>query len=424
MLIEFSLSNYRSFLDEQSISMVASSLTGRETGLRSTRFSLAEKLLPVAAIYGANASGKSNLLRAVSFLQQAVRKSFSEAGPEERVPRRHFTLSKLGEELPTSLEIVFIADDNLFQYGFSCDNEAFQREWLYAYPRNKKQVWFERDHQDFSFGSNLKGRNQIISDITRQDTLFLSAAMKANHNQLKVVSDYISGIDVSLKYAISPSDVSRALRRKELDPRVLVLLRMMDTGIVDYEKIDVDVPEEVQEQVKKISRALTEVLGKDMGPEVEGPPSTDVRFKHLGAEEGYGLLSASDESAGSRRLLILLESAFKALDEGNLFIVDELDASLHTRACQQIVELFLDSELNSKGAQLVFTTHDTNLLTDEFLRRDEVWFVEKNACGVSRLFPASDFKLRRTDNIEKAYLDDRLGATPTKIEPKWLVRNG
>lgn len=423
MLIEFQVANYRSFFEEDGISLVAAPLAGRTEGVRETRFSLAPKLLPVAAIFGANASGKSNLLRAISFLQGAIEKSFTDATSEGRVPRTHFGLTKKGQEDPTLLEISFIADDNLFQYGFSCNDDEFLTEWLYAYPKNKKQVWFERNGQVFSFGPHLKGRNQVISDITRPDTLFLSAAMKTNHSQLKVVSDYIASIDVNLKYAISGFEVSRALKNAELDPRVLLLLKMMDTGIIDYQRVDVDVPEEIREQIAKVSKVLNEVLGKGASAEVEGPPSTDIKFRHSGSDDGYGLLGADEESAGTRRLMILLGSALKALDSGTLLVVDELDASLHTRACQQVVQLFLDKSLNAKGAQLLFTTHDTNLLADQFLRRDEIWFVEKNNLGMSRVYPASEFRIRQTDNIEKAYLDDRLGAMPGRINPAWLIPN-
>mgnify|MGYP005684693667 CR=1 FL=1 len=131
-------------------------------------------------------------------------------------------------------------------------------------------------------------------------------------------------------------------------------------------------------------------------------------------------MEPSEESAGSLRLINLLKSSFNVLEHGGALFVDELDASLHTRACSQVMKLFMHPSTNVKGAQLIFTSHDTNLLSDENLRRDEVWFVEKDECGKSTLFCASEFSLRASDNLEKAYLDDRMGAIPPLLETEWF----
>ena len=184
MLVEFRFRNWGCFFDEQTLSLVASNLTGRQHCLFETKYSSYKNILPIAAIFGPNASGKSSILSALSFLRLAVRRSFSEKRERTFVPRKYFKLAECGQDSTTELEATFICDDILFKYGFECDSKSFLKEWLFAYPNGRRQVWFERNGTEFEFGNNLKGPNSVVAGMVREDVLFLSAASAANHVQL------------------------------------------------------------------------------------------------------------------------------------------------------------------------------------------------------------------------------------------------
>jgi AAA15 family ATPase/GTPase len=201
-------------------------------------------------------------------------------------------------------------------------------------------------------------------------------------------------------------------------------LQLLNTGIVRFERIQQEpMPEELRSKLNSFNRAVEELLGQGAKAEIVGEQH-NVRFVHQSADGNGVQFEADEESAGSRRLILLLHQVFSALDSGGTLVVDELDASLHTQACRQVVRLFLDKDLNQHGAQLIFTTHDTNVLADGLLRRDEVWIVEKDVAGESHLYPLTDFKLRKTENVERIYLEGRLGGIPDKFDVNWLLADG
>lgn len=421
MIVEFSASNYRSIYDEQRLSMVAAKLNGRNSCITTTPFTIAPEVLPIALIYGANASGKTNILNALRFMKSAVTSSFKESSEVPRVPRNTFKLIAAASDEPSKFEIVFINDGVLHQYGFECSDTEFVNEWMYVYPRNRRQLWFERDNGEFRFGEKLRGHTKVISELTNSDALFLSVAVSSGHEQLSSVSEYIKSINIELDYAVEASSIISKYQDRDLDPRTLNFLSILGTGITSYEKSTIEMPEELRAKAFKFAKALKELHDDDSEVTEDNTFfKKDVRFYHEGAEEDTLPLRADQESAGSLRLIMLLEAAFEALDTGGVLVVDELDASLHTRACQQIAALFISPKFNIKGAQIIATTHDTNMLSYEKLRRDEVWFVEKDVSGKSVLYSATDFKVREGTNLEKAYLDDRLGGIPPNFDVEFL----
>lgn len=417
MIVEFSVSNYRSIYDEQSLSMVAAKLNGRNNCITETSFSIAPQILPVALIYGANASGKTNILSALRFMKSAINSSFKESTEIPRVPRNVFGLSPSAAEANSKFELVFILQGVLYQYGFECTDTEFVEEWLYAYPKNRRQLWFERSNGDFHFGEKLRGQNKAISTLTKQDALFLSVAVSSGHQQLSAIAEYIKSIKVQLDYAIEGPQIVAKYQDRDLDPRTLAFLSFLGTGIVSYEKSNIEIPDEIRKKAAIFAKAINEITDHQSGFDPDQNIfTTDIRFIHEGAEEDAKPFRADQESAGSLRLILLLEEALETLDSGGVLVVDELDASLHTRACQHVVELFLSPEINKKGAQIIATTHDTNLLSFDDIRRDEVWLVEKNREGRSIFYSATEYKLRKESNLERVYLDDRLGAIPAKFE--------
>ncbi|KCZ92735.1 hypothetical protein HJO_07267 [Hyphomonas johnsonii MHS-2] len=320
----------------------------------------------------------------------------------------------------SELELTFISDDTLFKFGFECDSKSFVREWLYAYPNNRRQIWYERNGNDLTFGNNLKGPNAIVAGMVRDDVLYLSAASAANHSQLDSVFNFIQKLKIETDFMVTPFEIEDDMQDQELDENAVRFLQFLDTGIIGYEKQPVKRSEnQPDEKVLALMKAVSDLTGQDGDVSLKAK-EYDVLFKHEGCEDGF-LLRAHEESAGSLRLIKLLNSAFKTLESGGVLFVDELDASLHTRASNQVMKLFLSQITNKNGAQLIFTTHDTNLLSDKSLRRDEVWLVEKDRCGQSELYSASEFSLRYSDDLEKVYLDDRMGAVPPNLEFEWFA---
>jgi AAA15 family ATPase/GTPase len=414
MLIRFAVENHLSIKKRQELSLVASSLQDEGADLITVRDI---KLVPAALLYGANASGKSNFVSALMFLQRAVVSSHTEAKPKSKIPISPFRLDRKSKSLPTKIDVDFFLGGVRFHYGFVATIDAFTEEWLYAFPSGKKQTWFYRDSRNRSikFGKNLKGSLKTIGGLTRPNSLFLSAAAQNAHKQLTPVFEYLSGFSVSYEIENRSVDAGVAFADGSIDERIIRFLQQADTGIVAHRFGEL-IPDTIDKK-----GLLSDMLGifRKYAPEgqefASGLEKMDLREISLGHSTNTKRPEFFDlrlESAGTLRLLVLLRPIFEALDRGSLVVIDELDASLHTYLAEKIVMLFNSRKTNPKGAQLIATTHDTNLLCAGCVRRDQVWFVEKDHTGASTLYPLTDIRTRATDNLEKGYLQGRFGAVP------------
>lgn len=415
MLIRFSVENHLSIKGRQEISLVASSLQDQGADLIDVNDI---KLVPAALLYGANASGKSNFISALTFLRGAVESSHARVSPKSAVPCSPFRLDKKSKSLPTTIDVDFFLDGTRFHYGFVAVSEGFLQEWLYAFPLGKRQVWFYRDSKKgpIQFGKSLKGQLKTIEELTRANSLFLSAAAQNAHRQLTPIFEYLSTFSIDSRIENrSPSAVA-TFSDGSIDERIIQFLRQADTGIVAHRFDEV-------ESDTNTKGFMSDLLGimKKYAPEGSELPAElekiDIKEISLGHQTEKGEPEFFDlrfESAGTLRLLILLRPIFEALQRGGVVIIDELDASLHTYLTEAILRLFNSKETNPHGAQLVATTHDTNLLCSGCIRRDQIWFVEKDSGGASTLYPLTDIRTRATDNIEKGYLQGRFGAVPFK----------
>ena len=406
MLLRFAVSNHLSIRDRQELSLVASSLSGPEDGLIECVLSPSGSVLPTVVIYGANASGKSNLVGALETMRRMVLSSHREGKPDGGVlGRQHFRLDGACAAAPSLFEVDFVLGGVRHHYGFKATDNAFVGEWLLDYPLGRPRTLFERDRGEFRFGRGLKGRNRLIADLTRENSLFLSAAAQHGHEKLTSVFSYFLNVNGVTGQAISGRVESNFLSNGELDQRVLNFLGKADTGIVDYRLRVEELAEDERELMSKLSR-----LG------VQTPPDrmSSIELAHRGLEDDV-YLELEHESAGTRRLLVILARLFEALDTGTPLVVDELDLSLHTQASQALLGLFCARRTNRSGAQLIATVHDTNLLAAPFLRRDQVWFTEKTADGATETYPLSDIRTRKGDNLEKGYLQKRYGAAPRQL---------
>jgi uncharacterized protein len=419
MLIEFRVENHRSLRDEQALTMEAGRIGESSDPRPRSVTGHAKSLLPAAVIYGANASGKSNVLAALAFMRAVVAHSHRQGDPEGGIPRTAFAWGD-GRNESSMFEASFLVDQTKYVYGFAVDDEVVQEEWLFAWPNKRKQMWFEREGDTFKFGEHLKGPNDVVKEVTRPNALFLSVATQHRHERLRPIYTWFRGIccinipcRAYRRHSMgggSPfymfddkktSCVQEDEARNTLAARIRQLLKAADIGIVDVKSTD---NEEEHLGLTQWRRRLF--------------------LQHQTADD-ESWLELREESEGTKTLFQMAPKVFRALDSGGLLLVDELEASLHPSLGLVIVKLFNSPKTNPNNAQIVFTTHDTNLLSTTLeeppLRRDQVWFTEKDKDGASRLYPLTDYKPRKAENLERGYLQGRYGAIPFLGDITWIT---
>ncbi|MCC6811538.1 MAG: ATP-binding protein [Deltaproteobacteria bacterium] len=409
MLVEFRVDNHRSIRDEHGLTMEASNVSGDVSRVRDVADL---KLLPVAALYGANASGKTNVLAAIQFMRDAVAWSDRLWPPDQGVPREAFAWGKKRSD-PSLFQATFILSGVKHEYGFVVDDERVVEEWLKTWPNGRVQTWYTRDGQSFDFGERLHGENRAVEKLTRPNALFLSAAAQSNHKQLSVIYRWFRGIlghvapeRMVALMADGPArwfaeDAQGDLLQQESIQSFLSMLKTTDIGVVDIK-----------------------VTSDDGGAPQRGRPRR-ILLKHRGPSDD-AWLPLEQESHGTRRLFRLGPRVIHALQHGGIVIIDELEAGFHPLLALEIVRAFHDPKKNPKNAQLLFTTHDTNLLGtvvgDPVLRRDQVWLTEKDESGGTRFYPLTDYQPRKSENLERGYLQGRYGAIPFLGNLAWTEK--
>ena len=419
MIISFEVENYRSINSRQEISFVASSLKDCDDGIIETDAISEGRLLPALLVYGPNAAGKSNIVKALNAMIRTILFSQTKGQPDGPIPtRKPFLLDPTAKEKPTVFEINFILEEVRFNYGFSLLDAEVAEEWLYSYPHGTPRKLFERDGHDFSFSRNLKGRNAAISDLTRANSLFLSAAAQSGHDQLSKIFNFFDSIQVETSLSMSSSAAERRIKDEHnwhIDDAVIDYLKEINTGVVGYRTKDRELSEEEREISKKIGLALKPIFQEvdaDFHIHSSGDVEKVIELEHRGVDGFKTHFPIQLESAGTLRLLSALPKVLGVLKTGGLIVVDELDLSLHTLAAEKLLRMFCSKILNPHGAQILTTTHDTNLMEIECLRRDQLWFVSKDLTGSTEVYPLTDIHTRPSDNIERGYLQGRFGATP------------
>ncbi len=414
MLLEFRVENHRSIQTEQALSLEGSSTDGTRVQEGETPTSV-PPVLPVALIYGANASGKSNVLSALHFMTNAVFHSQRRWEPQGRIPREPFAWA--GKRGETSLfEVTALVDQVRMTYGFTVSDTKVDEEWLFAWPKGRKQVWFERENtSSFKFGEHLKGPNDAVRELTRDNSLFLSAAAQQGHRQLLPLFSWFRRVVSFEEYhspywRLDPVYFDLFFPQPHLFPdqafgiaaadEIRRLLSMADTGVVDL-------------------RIATEGEARKGG--------SRILLQHQ-KDDPKSWLELENESVGTQSLVRIAPSLFRVLHEGGVLIIDELERSLHPCVCAAILELFLRRETNPHHAQLIATTHDTALLGNSLgqvrLAREHIWFTEKDKSGATVLYPLTDYKPRPTENLERGYLQGRYGAIPFLGDVSWITKEG
>ena len=420
MLLRFEAQNFLSLRDVTELSLVASSLKDNPEPILDVPPSLGIRVLSGALIYGANASGKSNIVSAIGRMRSFVLYSHSHGAPEGKINRRPFALDASCAQRPTMFEVDIVLEGVRYNYGFEITDDSVSSEWLHAFPNNRQQILFKRDFQNFSFGRNLRGRIQTIAELTRGNSLFLSAAAQNDHKDILPIYRFFD--DIVINSSIDVGGHVASLQwgdQNEVDARIIGFLNASGTGVVDFRKREEEYPEKSKDFNRKFYELMRTSYGFD--PDnlgfIDTEKKTQIQLAHLDNNGSNVFFDLDRESSGTRRLLVLLAPIFLALDRGGLIVIDELDASLHTKACEAILALFSSKLTNPHGAQLVATTHDTNILSSKLIRRDQVWFVEKSNKGETILFPLTDIRTRESDNVEKGYLQGRFGAIPFSGSP-------
>ncbi|MGV0796193.1 ATP-binding protein [Mycolicibacterium elephantis] len=429
MLLAFRAANVRSFRDPLDFSMEATTLAqdgvAREipwrdgSGPRST-----VSLLPVAGVFGANASGKTNLLRVMADMRLLVRQSFKQSGNSDhtfRYPRHAYRLDPTYASNPSSFEVDLVIDGVRWEYGFRIDDSHVIEEWARRYPHGKAQTIFDRYEMDLGIKTS---RASAVKELARPDALLLSVAEAAKYPELKPLYDWFANNFVLATAASRPDrwritalllsdDARRAL--------VLSLLRIADLGITDAKPRNPN-PEEL-EKLRKIVKALKDSMREDDDSDDDPLEGVDadidtvlgIFLSHRGVG-GTVEFEGSDESLGTLVWLGLIGSVISALSSGSVLLVDEIESSLHPTLVIELVTLFQNPVSNPNNSQLIFNSHEARLLgesaDDRVIGRDQVWFTEKSNDGSTRLYPLSDMSPRKTEAIGPRYLSGRYGAKP------------
>jgi len=437
MLIEFKVSNFRSIREQQTFSLVASNADKDLPGCvieRNLPGLSKLKYLKGAALYGANASGKSNVLDAIRFLKKFVETSATEIKPGDPTGTTPFKLDAESASKPSVFEITFVAEDVRYQFGLSVTPTRVIEEYLVAYPKGLAQRWYHRTYNEekqtyewakpasaFKHDKDLQGK-------TRENSLFLSVGPQFNHPQLTPVFNWFKENlrfpDIGKKDSLYESLTAEILVKiPNYRDYFVSLLKNADIGIVDIlienGNYDIEGIKGILEtdyipttKVVAIKKALMAMpITKDM---------IKIRLAHQTENTEQVLFDMEEESEGTRRYFDLIGPWIAFLAHGDTFFIDEIETSLHPILTKGLLQLLFDGEINNEGAQIVFTTHSPLLLDCGLLRRDQIWFTEKTQAGTTRLYPLTDYSPRKDEALAKGYLAGRYGAIP--YIPEGLLR--
>ncbi|HBZ9115084.1 TPA: AAA family ATPase [Klebsiella pneumoniae] len=412
MLIEFRVKNFRSLRDEQVLSLVASKdKTLQDTHTQATGISAAPAVLRSAVVYGANASGKSNLIKALQYMRGVVTESATAMQPSQTFAVQQFRLDAVSVGQPSEFEVTFLNDGVRYQYGFAMTTQRIVSEHLLVYKSFKPQHWFTRrfdadtSKDIYDFGPGLKGPKNLWEGATRPNALFLSMAVQLNSESLRPLFDWFLNhlVIFNEQAQLSPQMSIELLKKADGRKEICNFLSSADISIAD---IDVETRKVPGQAIHfDLMAGKTEVRSEEM-------EEHKVLFHHV-TEQGKAVFDIMDESNGTRNLLFLAAPVLNILNKGLTLVIDKLDNSLHTLLVRELVRLFHRPEINTGGAQLIFTTHDTSLLdAPNLFRRDQVWFVEKDRDQTSTLVSLSEFSPRKNEALERGYLMGRYGGVP------------
>ncbi len=415
MLIQFNFKNFKSFRDEVSLDLSATKITEHEEHVAEIAN---DKLLKVAAIYGANASGKSNVYAAFEYMSYYVEESFNFGGEEESRRREGNVYPKVlpflfdgnSREKETTFEVFYIDNSEntgkTYQYGFALERDEVVEEWLYSKAKTARgkyrTIFYRKRGEELEMNGFSKSHVENIKAALNKESLIVSLGSKLRINKLKKVRDWFLNNEI-----IDFGDPAENFFRSRVLPEGFVDSRDVQENVVRY---FASFDETIQDfQVEELSQEEGKNAGK----------SYRIDAVHKTADSnGMASIPLKQESSGTLKMFTLYPSLKEVLDNGAILFVDELNARLHPLLVRNIILTFLTPEINIRNAQLIFTTHDVWQFSNELLRRDEIWMVNKNREGVSELYSLAEFrdedgnKVRRDEPLAKKYLTGSYGAIP------------
>ncbi len=425
MLIEFSVGNYRSFNRPVVLSMQAAKLRSRDERLNKNNTFQVDglRLLRSSAIYGANASGKSNLIKAMGWMSRFILHSSKESQVGEPTGIEPFRLTTTGPRTPSYFQIIFQLNNKRYRYGFEIDKEVVRSEWLY-HKKQRETRLFIREGNTYDISTVFReGRG--LEDRTRPNALFLSVVAQFNGelsiellNWFRTGFNIISGLEDT---AYRGFTTRRFQEDKAFRQQVIAFVREADLGISDIQ-IDTrpiresGMPEELRDIVEEMMSkvAKPDLKESNIGELLISRVNTVHKvYDHERTRVGTEVFDMEDEeSEGTYKLFYLTGPLLDTLEKGKVLVIDEMEARLHPIITRAIIQLFNSRKSNPQNAQLIFATHDTTLLNHRFFRRDQIWFTEKDRYGATDLYSLSELKVRNDASFEKDYINGKYGAIP------------
>lgn len=414
MLIDFSLRNFRSVRNEQRLSLAMGK--GKElltSNVMHPKMAEGVKTIPLlrsSAVYGPNAAGKSNIIKALHAMQQIVLTSGQHLAALPVVP--HLFNSE-SAQCPAMFEVIVLVDGIRYQYGFEATHERIHAEWLFAFPKGYSQRWFERAFDPetgkdaIEFGDKLLGDKEVWRRATRPNALLLSTAVQLNSQQLQPLFTWFANkLRVIGLGALMPNFTAHWCKTDQKNS-VLNFLQAADFAIDDLRVEETDFTPD------SLPGNMPDALRQFFESEMTGKPTLKLFTSHKREDGSQAELNFGDESDGTQKMFSFAGPWLDTLQHGRVLFIDELHDNLHPSLVQFLVQLFHNPTSNPHGAQLVFTTHETSILNQKVFRRDQIWFCERDKDQATRLYPLSDFKPRKgLENLERNYLSGRYGALP------------
>ena len=441
MLLSFSVENFRSFAAEETFNLLADKRLKIESPHCCAVPGTDEHALRVASLYGANGAGKSNLVRALDFLKQLV---LLGTPPGEPIPYEPFLMDDESRTKPSSFELQFLQQDEVFRYGACFDANRVHEEWLAVYEGKKERNLFTRVGKEdgtvtVTLEATAKGADhpkkiQALSQVgARANQLFLTEVVNLDDPEAqgphfrKAIKWFVSTlatIDANSRFTMLAETIAADEMFAEFAAR---FLREANTGIAHLEVQTTEVPRSrppsklfgmmrdmFRDSAERREAVVRGLEGKETPIDSSREDLTKQRkimALHDGAKGRQIRLPLREESDGSQRLLHLLPALYRLTAEGGVFVVDELERSMHPMLARKFIEFFLEADPGGRS-QLIFTTHESTLLDLDLVRRDGIWFAEKDQKGASHLYSLADFKVRKDLKLDKGYFAGRFGAIP------------
>ncbi len=417
MFLQFSVNNFRSIKDTITFSMATAS-KDNDNSFKLRNY----ELLTSAVIYGANASGKSNVLKAMSFMGKVVLNKTKVIQSTDTLPHDPFKLNTATQDASSTFEIVFFINEIKYRYGFEMDNTSVYSEWLYADTKGKEAKLFYRDSEEEEYVNHKEFKEGFIFFDTAKSKINISKNQlfiwKCDQNDGEISKSILKwftrfNLIDGLDHGGYVNYTMKKMEDVEFKNKIVDLVKTADIGIEDIILKEEEIPKFVFDNTPFSEEFLNKMF-EEHGNKIPIIKTYHKKFDENNNEIGRTIFELdNEESVGTRKFFKMSAPILNTLIEGKILMIDELDASLHPMLTKHLIKLFHDKTINTKNAQLIFATHDTNLLKPYIFRRDQIWLTEKDKYGATDIYSLAQFKnVRKDEDFEKQYIQGKYGAIP------------